>query len=176
MALPFHCIFHFLIRNVLAVVCQKKKFKKEEKIMAATTKNPKLLYLQCLKVYVNNVPEKLTNLSHNGYLHILPPMVLLDIFTEVNYHVFSYGFFQKVYLFFDYIFRIICLPSSIMCFLLICHESLKYLFENMGFVLRRLSAPCFFSVFAVELIFFFIILVLYIVCDCDSLLHTYPDD
>lgn len=63
-------------------MCAAVKSKKE-KIMAAT-KNPKLLYLQCLKVYVNNVPEKLMNLSHNGYINILPPMVLLDVFTEVS--------------------------------------------------------------------------------------------
>ncbi|KAG4079923.1 hypothetical protein HA402_006235 [Bradysia odoriphaga] len=50
----------------------------------AATKNPKLLYLQCLKVYANIVPEKLLNLTHNGYLELLPPMVLLDIFTEMS--------------------------------------------------------------------------------------------
>lgn len=50
----------------------------------AATKNPKLLYRQCLEVYVNILPEKLLNLSHSGYLNVLPPMVLLDIFMEVN--------------------------------------------------------------------------------------------
>lgn len=61
----------------------------------AATKNPKLLYLQCLKVYANIVPEKLLNLPHNGYLDILPPMVLLDIFTEVIGIHFSVLLFRK---------------------------------------------------------------------------------